>query len=321
MIYGVILPLKGENPLLQQKVTPEGVKLKMTMTVMASRRVFVTNDATQKTRSKRDKVRIITEDQDIIAQFFRDSDGNFRRGLAPYDVVTVAGNLSSLETQRTYTCPVCGRTITKEKGVILYVDPVQIAKEQSITLTQEEKAEIQKQVKKKLAENNIYPSMQDFKQRAMDFYKTKYEDAHMKKATQLLAEHSEMSNLITLIGNVCKEPTFYTGISEKTGKAFSKCTIPLAVTRSRRIEYQEPERQTDYIYVVSYGDDSAQHANCLTVGSQILVRGAIQIREHKQKVFCAECGEVTVDSVDTEVTPYQIEYLKNCILPEGEEDF
>ena len=323
IIYGVILPLKDKNnPLIEYSFEDEQIKYTMTITVMASRRIFITNDTSRKTRSRLDKVRIVTEDQEIINNFItKDENGEMKILLEPYDVIMVRGNLSSIETKRTYTCPECGSKLEKEKGVVLYVDPVEIAKEKSIVLSAEEIAEIKKDTKEKMKKADVYPNAPDYEERVLELYSQKKADAFMKKIYQLLYEHREMSNHILIIGTVCKTPTYYTGRSEKTG-TFCKCTIPLAVPRVRKIEYQEPERQADYIYVIDYDKNSQQHMEHLKIGSQILVTGAIQIREHKQQVFCPTCNKMEeVNSVDTEISAYRVEYLKNCIFTEEEEDY
>ena len=321
-IYGVIIPLKDKNnPMIESRITEEGVKLRMTMVVLTSRRVYVSNDVTRKTRSRIDRQRIVTEDQDIIAEFCKSEDGQFKVGLAPYDVVTVYGNLSSIETKRTYVCPKCGEKIVKDKGVVLYIDPVQIAKEKTLSLTKEEIQDIREATIEKANKENIYKNARDYDILIKEIYNQKRQDLLMKKTYQLLSLHCEMSNLITVIGYVCKDVTYTENTNENTGQPYYKCTIPLAVPRSRRIAYQEPERKTDYPYVIVYGRENAQDAKAhLDIGSEILIRGSIQIREHQRDARCPNCAYVKVDTVDTEIVPYQIEYLRNCIFPEGEEE-
>jgi hypothetical protein len=58
----------------------------------------------------------------------------------------------------------------------------------------------------------------------------------------------------------------------------------------------------------------------LQTGSLVFVDGAIQTRIIDRKTICEECGEEYIwKETATDIYPYAVEYLQNCLFPERDE--
>lgn len=131
-----------------------------------------------------------------------------------------------------------------------------------------------------------------------------------------LTECAEASNILKLIGRVCKAPEMYT--YEDGSKC---CSYPVAVNRKFYIDGSvDEEDHTDYPYVRSFNEQAEEDYNALQVDSLIYVDGYIRTLRREQEIQCSnpECLKMyTFPNAILEVVPYATEYLTNCILPES----
>lgn len=137
---------------------------------------------------------------------------------------------------------------------------------------------------------------------------------------KLLRERAEVSNLVMMIGTLCREPELRE--FENNGRKSSVCQYQLASNRRYHIRdgMHEHER-TDYPWIKTAGRQALEDMQRLHTGSVVFINGAIQTREIERFITCPECGEshVIKESV-CEVFPYAVEYLVNCEFPAQEGD-
>ena len=132
----------------------------------------------------------------------------------------------------------------------------------------------------------------------------------------LLKERAEISNLVNVIGNLCREPDYYV---DKNNKRYAQ--YQLAVNRRFRIKEDHEDIKTDFPWVKTFGMQAYNDSQCLHVGSSVYISGAVQTREIERKCTCEECGETyTWKDNATEIVPYYIGYLANCNVPTTEEE-
>ena len=133
---------------------------------------------------------------------------------------------------------------------------------------------------------------------------------------QLLKERCEISNMVMVIGTLCRDPEIY--IDDKK-HAFAQ--YQLAVNRRYRIKEDSAETKTDYPWIKTSGDQALKDTEALKTGSQVYIRGALQTREVHRKTKCMECGaEYEWNDTATEIIPYSTEYLANCDVPVAKEE-
>lgn len=122
----------------------------------------------------------------------------------------------------------------------------------------------------------------------------------------------EISNEVSLLGNVCREPTLYV-----TSSGTSIASYQMAVNRSYRIKDDAEENRTDFPWVKTYGtfaEDDVKHIHRKT---RLLINGRIQTRKRKRTQTCEHCGaEYIWDDVCVEVVPYSTEYLADYVSDE-----
>lgn len=138
---------------------------------------------------------------------------------------------------------------------------------------------------------------------------------------ELLRKRSEVSNLVMLMGTLCRDPELREFDSGSSRKA-TVCQYQLAANRRYHIKdgIHDHER-TDYPWIKTAGKQAIEDAERLRTGSTVYINGAIQTREIERKIVCPECGEeYTIKESVCEIFPYSVEYLMNCLFPEKEED-
>lgn len=139
--------------------------------------------------------------------------------------------------------------------------------------------------------------------------------ANQTEAYKVLKERSEISNMVNVIGYVCKEPDYY---EDAEGKSYAQ--YPLAVNRRYHIKEDADDKRTDYPWVKTYGLQALKDSEALHVGSSVYINGALQSREIKRVTQCEHCGnEYEWQDNVTEIVPYYIGYLSGC-TPIVEED-
>lgn len=132
-----------------------------------------------------------------------------------------------------------------------------------------------------------------------------------EKGKKLLRNRCEMSNMVTVIAPLCRDPQLY--ITEK-GTAVT--TYQLAIRRKFRIK-KDNDIRTDFPWVKSYGQIAENDAKSLKKGSYVFIDGRIQVRQLKRIQECENCGE-TYEWTDsaTEIVPYAVEYLRDFFTKE-----
>lgn len=141
------------------------------------------------------------------------------------------------------------------------------------------------------------------------------------KAYEMVQNAIEISNQIRIMGTLCREPELYNEEVEN-GKQRTECTFQIASNRNRHILEDNPEKRTDYPWVRAFGPTALEYYNALHINSSVYIDGAIQVRTDIQReIVCDECGALfTRPDTATEIIPYNIEYLKNCDIPESERE-
>lgn len=129
-------------------------------------------------------------------------------------------------------------------------------------------------------------------------------------AKQLLDRRCEISNTVTVIGNVTAEPEYF---AEKVHMT----QYNLAVTRKFFLKEDMTRSTVDFPHIKSFGsiaDDDHKH---LKMGTKVMVNGMLQTRQYSQALKCEMCGnEMNIISSAMEIIPYSTEYLKNYITEE-----
>jgi hypothetical protein len=133
-------------------------------------------------------------------------------------------------------------------------------------------------------------------------------------ALELLKERSEISNLIIIMGTVCRDPEFF---ASEEGKKSAQYQI--AVNRRYHIKDGHELERTDYPWIKSFGKQAEEDRIRLETGSSVLINGAIQTRDITRKTVCGHCGtEYQWNEIVSEIFPYSTEYLMGCRFPERE---
>ena len=134
------------------------------------------------------------------------------------------------------------------------------------------------------------------------------------EARNYTKEHAEFSNEINLIGNVCRAP-------KRVGNnPMSPLEYQVAINRTYRIKEDSEDIKTDYPWIVSYGQYAMEEESVLQVGSQIMVNGFLKTRQFTKGYRCQECNApYSIKCQAMEITPYHVEYLRNCNTKVDEE--
>lgn len=136
-----------------------------------------------------------------------------------------------------------------------------------------------------------------------------------ERGLELLKERSEVSNLLMVIGTLCRDPELYTDERERASIQYQ-----LAVNRKFRIREDAPETKTDYPWVKTHGQQAIKDAESLKTGSVVYISGSLQTRDITRTTVCKNCGAAyTWSDTAMEIVPYSTEYLEGCDLPEPSE--
>lgn len=142
------------------------------------------------------------------------------------------------------------------------------------------------------------------------------EELSDEEGMELLRQRAEVSNLVTLIGTLCREPELHE--FENGNRKASVCQYQLASNRRYRIrDGIHDDERTDYPWIKTAGKQALEDMERLHIGSTVYINGAIQTREIERTVTCPECGAVyTLKEAVCEIYPYAVEYLMNCNFAE-----
>lgn len=126
------------------------------------------------------------------------------------------------------------------------------------------------------------------------------------KGLEILRKRCEISNLVTVIAPLCRDPQPY-----RTENGTAVTTYQLAIRRKFRIK-KDTDIRTDFPWVKSYGAIAENDAKSLRKGSYVFIDGRIQVRQLKRVQECENCGKLYEwsDSA-TEIVPYAVEYLRD----------
>ena len=132
------------------------------------------------------------------------------------------------------------------------------------------------------------------------------------RGLQLLKDRCEVSNIVMVIGTLCRDPESYINEYHKTSVQYQ-----IAVNRKYRIREDAPEVRTDYPWVKTYNTQTYLDSQHIKVGSSVYINGCLQTRDVQRKTVCENCGmEYIWSDTAMEIIPYSIEYLNGCDLPE-----
>lgn len=134
----------------------------------------------------------------------------------------------------------------------------------------------------------------------------------------LLRKRSEISNMVHIIGTLCREPEQH-DFSEGIKKS-SIVQYQLASNRRFHIKDAKDSERTDYPWVKTTGKQAQEDLQHLHTGSVVYINGAIQTRDIERTITCSVCEETyNIKESVCEIWPYSVEYLMNCVFPEKDE--
>lgn len=124
----------------------------------------------------------------------------------------------------------------------------------------------------------------------------------------------EISNQVMVLGSLCRKPEYRLLATSSIGSS----QYQLAVNRKFNVKRQ-PNIQTDYPWVNSFGRQAEQDALRLDIGSQVFIQGGVQTRQIQKNMTCTKCSqEFKAEDHVAEIVPYSVEYLNNCKFEQEE---
>lgn len=131
------------------------------------------------------------------------------------------------------------------------------------------------------------------------------------QAKQILDKRCEVSNSVTVIGNVTSEPEY-----TNDGK-LKMLQYTIAVARQYFLKDDSTLSKVDYPHIKAYGKNAEKDHERIKTKTQVMIKGMLQTRQYTQKFVCEECGqELEGTAVAMEIIPYSTEYLKDFITNE-----
>lgn len=156
-------------------------------------------------------------------------------------------------------------------------------------------------------EGNIYFVM------PQQIYKWNTEPLTIRQAEQIMRDHRETSNTITVLGNVCTDVKYYNNPSAKLGEGnhIQTSEYQIAVDRRLRVMSDSAEQNTDFISIKSFGANAERDYLSIIKGETVvLVDGFIHTRTFERETNCAACGKAYKWNTNTtEIVPYATEYI------------
>ena len=133
-------------------------------------------------------------------------------------------------------------------------------------------------------------------------------------AREFMLEHSEFSNEINIVGYLCADPK-----RKQNDNVQTPLEYQIAVNRLFRIAEDGEEIRTDFPKIVSYGEASFMDEEVLHKGSQVMIDGFMRTSSFTIYYRCQNCDTKYPEKNQLmEIIPYNIEYLRNCDIPEEE---
>ena len=136
-----------------------------------------------------------------------------------------------------------------------------------------------------------------------------------KQAIQILKENRRISNNVTLVGNLCKDPQYF------HGGQIEYSAYQIAVNRKLFLKEENPNVKVDYPVIRSYSKQAQQDELCLRSGSSVLIEGYLHTRKYNRKTICTSPAckkEFLWEDNIIEVIPYNggVDYCANYTDPE-----
>lgn len=242
-------------------------------------------------------------------------------GLAEGDAIEIVGTYETAAKAAYATCPECGENVPFEEEVA-YVSPAHAStyepspkRTETIRLTGEEVAKgaagiAAAAMEKKAAQGEI-ASIEDGGpdgEGGRFAVVTSREPVPDEDKIAFLRRMGEVSDRAYLIGTVVDDP-----VAEKT-KRRRVCEYSIEIDddgrgkrRVARIRSLDAQAESD--------------AAALRAGSYVFVDGSIMNRETIEKAECPCCGAtVKKKARRTEIVPYAVEYLRNCVTTAEEDE-
>jgi len=152
----------------------------------------------------------------------------------------------------------------------------------------------------------------------IDIYKIRHADSD-EEAKKIIEDHEDAGNHIIVDGTVCYIKELWLPDEEREGTA--RLEFQIASNRKQRIEEDDDDKRSDYIWVKAFGSDAIDYADLLYIGSEISINGSIQSRTFEETVECPNCGSMYHQIQRTiEIIPYYIVPIKNCNVEEEYEE-
>jgi single-stranded DNA-binding protein len=127
------------------------------------------------------------------------------------------------------------------------------------------------------------------------------------EALKLLKQKYEISNQVTLIGMLCRDPRLF-----KTENGINITTYQMAVMRKYKVRGELVDNTVDFPWIKTYGKLALSDVQSLSKGAYVFVEGVIQTRDVERKTICEHCGnECSWNERIEEIVPYAVEYLRN----------
>lgn len=134
-----------------------------------------------------------------------------------------------------------------------------------------------------------------------------------EKGNELLRKSFELSNLAIVGGWIKTDPEYY----ENDENGYKLLEFSMTGKRIRRILEDGPDKKADHPWVKVYGHRAEEYSKMFFRGSEIVIVGSIQARKHTVQVECPHCFDKhPIELVATELVPYRIEPVSNCVIPE-----
>lgn len=263
--------------------------------------------------NKNDKVIVRVSDPEQIRML---RSKNFGAG----DLIQIYGVFCSVVSRVAKKCSSCGKPIPYDVTqmyvvpTMLRIDPVTERYHEIILLTPYERSQSMEEIANILNERKHFDGrIIQVKEQGKDEHGNYQISVVIKKEMKgeqvldMLRTSNEISNLVTLQGNVCADPKY--NPRENGGRM---CSYQIAVKRKFFVTGDDPETDTDYIWIKSLGDQADKDAKSLKKGSVVLVEGFVQARYNfffeKTCPFCNSTE--AIPGATMEVIPYSVEYLR-----------
>lgn len=131
-----------------------------------------------------------------------------------------------------------------------------------------------------------------------------------KQAIQELITNREISNNISILGNLCNDVNYFKDVV--SGRRIETSVFQIATDRKYYVKEDDPEVRTDFPIVRSYQKQAVRDRDYLHTGSTVLIDGFLHTREFDRKSICPSCEQEYEWKDNTiEIIPYINEFIAN----------